>query len=331
MDANLLTCAYGASVLLKHLAALRQEVEGVHLAEDIEAIHRMRVASRRLRAAIPLFADCLGKKKAAAWLRQIKRITQALGAARDTDVQLDLLRKVTAGVDQKRFQPGLRRLILRVSQRRQGLQAAVQKALSKLDQAHFFTLLETDLLPLQPELPAGTPLPYRLFEQSAAAIQARLKAFLAYEPYVPHPECAAELHAMRIAAKQLRYTLETFSALYPDGLAPYLQAVKSSQELLGNLHDCDVWLVYLPQFIQEERERTVKYYGHANPLHPLLPGFQYFLENRQQDRDQQYQDFRQHWEICNAGSLWNQLSEAIQAPVYQNIYPAAPDRTSISD
>lgn len=329
MDVNTLACAYGASVLLKHLAALRQEVEGVHLAEDIEAIHRMRVASRRLRAAIPLFSDCLGKKKVGEWLRQIKGITQALGAARDTDVQLDLLRKVNAGVDQKRFQPGLRRLILRISQQRQGLQAAVQKALERLDKTNFYSLLEADLLKLQPELPVGTPLPYRLFEHSAKAIQSCLDAFLAFEPYVRRPECAAELHAMRIAAKQLRYTLETFAPLYPEELAPYMQAVKSSQELLGNMHDCDVWLTYLPQFVKEERERTLVYYGHANPLHPLLPGFDYFLKNRQQERDQQYQEFRLKWEKWAAENLWSQLGEAIKAPVYQNIYPAAPDRTLI--
>ena len=184
--------------------------------------------------------------------------------------------------------------------------------------------MEADLLPLQPELPAGTPLPYLLFEQSAAAIQSCLDAFLAFEPYVRQPECAAELHAMRISAKQLRYTLETFAPLYPEGLAPFLQAVKSSQELLGNMHDCDVWLTYLPQFIQEERERTIAYYGHANPLHPMMPGFDYFLKNRLQERDQQYQEFQQQWEKWTADQPVDPAGRSHQGAGLPEYLPGSP-------
>jgi CHAD domain-containing protein len=50
--------------MLRHLQSLRSEVEGVRLAEDIECIHRMRVASRRLRAAQQLFDGCIPEKKA---------------------------------------------------------------------------------------------------------------------------------------------------------------------------------------------------------------------------------------------------------------------------
>ena len=53
----------------------------------------MRVASRRLRAALPLFANCFPEKEYRFWLREIKKITRALGAARDTDVQIAFLKK----------------------------------------------------------------------------------------------------------------------------------------------------------------------------------------------------------------------------------------------
>jgi len=57
------TCAFGADVIEKHLMAMTKEIEGVVNSEDIEYIHRMRVASRRLRSALPLFRACFRKIK----------------------------------------------------------------------------------------------------------------------------------------------------------------------------------------------------------------------------------------------------------------------------
>jgi CHAD domain-containing protein len=331
MNAMDLVSSYGATVLLKHLAALRQEAPGVRLAQDIECIHRMRVASRRQRAALPLFADCFTRKQVRLWLEQIKGITRALGTARDTDVKLALLQKIEDEITIARFRPGVHRLILRIVQERQGLQGPINAALDELDQTDFYTQMETALLALQPELPPGTPYPHLLFERGQTAIVQRLEELLAFDAYVDHPECVTELHAMRIAAKQLRYTLETFTPLYPAEFQLYLQAVKNTQELLGDIHDSDVWLVYLPQFIQDERQRTLVYYGHTRPFNPLLPGLEYFQENRRLERAQRYQEFQECWIEWKSQALWEQLRQAIAAPVFQNIFPKSPDRSDAED
>ena len=57
------TCYFGATALKKISWLLTRKSEGVHQAKDIEYIHRMRVASRRLRSALPLFAACFPMKK----------------------------------------------------------------------------------------------------------------------------------------------------------------------------------------------------------------------------------------------------------------------------
>lgn len=316
--------SYGAAILLKHLAALRQEAAGVRRAEDIECIHRMRVASRRLRATLPLFADCFPRKQVRQWLEQIKGITRALGAARDTDVKLDKLKAIEAQLTIPRPRPGLRRLILRITQERQALQSAVDAALDKLDKVDFYTQMETALLAMQLELPVGTPYSHRLFERSQAVIGERLTELLAFEPYVDRPECITELHAMRIAAKQLRYTLEAFTPLYPAEFQRYVQAVKQIQELLGDIHDSDVWAGYLPQFIQDERQRTLAYYGHTRPFNPLLAGLEYFQENQRLEREQHYQEFQKRWSQWKSQALWDQLRQTIAMPVVQNIFPPYP-------
>ena len=91
--------------LVPLLDAFSQEIEGVKSRQDIEYIHRMRVASRRLRAALPLFASCIPEKKYRSWMLEIQKITRALGDARDTDVQIafitKLIKKRQRAVEQK--------------------------------------------------------------------------------------------------------------------------------------------------------------------------------------------------------------------------------------
>jgi CHAD domain-containing protein len=58
---------------------------------DIEGVHAMRVATRRLRAALEVFEPCLQRKRGARALADVKALAGALGERRDRDVGLDLL------------------------------------------------------------------------------------------------------------------------------------------------------------------------------------------------------------------------------------------------
>jgi CHAD domain-containing protein len=64
---------------------------GVLDTADIERVHRMRVASRRLRAALEVFAPALDHKRARRALREVKALADALGERRDRDVALERL------------------------------------------------------------------------------------------------------------------------------------------------------------------------------------------------------------------------------------------------
>jgi CHAD domain-containing protein len=317
-------CSFGSNILLKHLTALQQEAPGVRAAEDIEHIHRMRVASRRLRAALPLFADCFGRKRVETWSAHIRNLTIALGASRDTDVQIEAIVEVDASLSDARLHAGLRRLILRLRQQRQELQAGVTAALDELEGDNFYADMQSALLMAQLPVELGAPQPHELYTRAASAISARLDDFLAYEIYIQRPECVAELHAMRIAAKKLRYTIETFASLYPAGLEPYLGAVKANQELLGNIHDCDVWLNLLPEFSKAEKARSLLYFGHANAYNPLIPGLVFFENNRRQEREAQYQEFLRGWENWTALTIWNELRRVIASPLQGIVFPPAP-------
>lgn len=306
---------FGADALLKRLQALMQEVEGVRKAEDIEFIHRMRVASRRLRTALSLFQDSLPPREFDAWRKQIRRVTRALGAARDTDVQLLFLQTFLDGLsaEEKAYRPGIERLLLRWRQRRACLQADVTRALDRLEASRtaerMGQLLRERLVEARMQQVSVTA--PSVYLRAYRAISLRLEELLAFDAYVYRPDCMAELHAMRIAAKRLRYTLEVFAPLYPDGLKEPLRIVRAIQEMVGDIHDCDVWVAGLPQFLQEERARTIEYFGHARSFGRLARGILYLQQNRQQQRSRRYQEFVELWQKALKEGVWDNLRQTI--------------------
>ena len=72
------------------------QAEGVLDTEDIERVHDMRVASRRLRAVLEVFAPCFPRGPYKGVLRDVKRIADALGERRDPDVHLAAMEKLAA-------------------------------------------------------------------------------------------------------------------------------------------------------------------------------------------------------------------------------------------
>jgi CHAD domain-containing protein len=323
---------FGAEALLKRLQALMQESGGVRQAEDIECIHRMRVASRRLRAALNLFKDTLPRKKFAEWEKQVKRVTRVLGAARDTDVQIAALDECLGTLTEPRHRPGIERLRLRLQQRRARLQADVLKTLdgweaSALADDMAQSLRQTLVQARLNQVEAASPL---VFQLAHSHISLRLEEFLSYESCVSKPEQVEELHAMRIAAKRLRYTLEIFAPLATreDELKEPLKATREAQELLGDIHDCDVWAQYLPQFIEEERARTLEYFGNGRAFGRLATGLRYLQQDRQQRRGQRYHKFVQFWEQTQERAVWGQLRQNLQArltPVEPSPVASPPD------
>ena len=73
-----------------------EHAEGVLDTSDIERVHAMRVATRRLRAVLEIFAACFPPAEHRSVLRQVKALADALGERRDPDVQLEAL----AGIEE---------------------------------------------------------------------------------------------------------------------------------------------------------------------------------------------------------------------------------------
>jgi CHAD domain-containing protein len=73
-----------------------EHAEGVLDVRDIERVHAMRVATRRLRAVLEIFAPCFARSRFRPLLREVEELADALGERRDPDVQIEALEQLAS-------------------------------------------------------------------------------------------------------------------------------------------------------------------------------------------------------------------------------------------
>jgi CHAD domain-containing protein len=284
----------------------------VRAAEDIEFIHRMRVASRRIRSCLPLFKECFPARKYREWRKEIRNITRALREARDADVEIAFLKAYIDKLEEESLRPGAERFLLRLGQRRKRVQPRVIKALDRLLESDVVKDMEKSCRKMRKEkrsVGADSP---ETYQKALVHITSRLEEIFAHEPSVYIPENIEEHHAMRIAVKRLRYTMEVFSPLYEGELKNQLAVCKKLQDILGDMHDCDVWMDYLPQFMEEERAYSLDYFGQGGSFEILEPGLLHLQQHLRERRSAIYEEFAAYWKEIQEQNIWNGLKQFVR-------------------
>jgi CHAD domain-containing protein len=123
-----------AATVRVRAAELFAQADGVLDTDRIERVHGMRVATRRLRAVLEIYAPCFPAAEGRAVLREVKRIADALGARRDPDVQLEGLQRFAAALPEE-DQPGLRGYADEIRAEQAQGNALLEEALRTLDRA----------------------------------------------------------------------------------------------------------------------------------------------------------------------------------------------------
>ena len=205
---------------------------GTREGADIERLHDMRVASRRLRAALEAFRDCFPAKEYRPVRTMASRLTRALGTVRDLDVLLAELRKLNgkASVEE---QAGFHVLITALEAERN---AARPLMIQTLDYLHVHGFRHHVLSLGRHARGHSGPLQEHARRQCVAG----LAELYGYAPCVHDETRDEELHEMRIAAKRLRYGMEIFRSCFGPDIAARIGDVKTIQEKIGQIHDCDV-------------------------------------------------------------------------------------------
>lgn len=308
---DLILLNYCARYMLPQIINLQKTAQNSLRRRNIEDIHDIRVASRRIRTCLNIFEHALPNKKLKPWIRDIKAITRSYGRVRDLDVQIDLLDNLNKSNLDKVIQPGIRRVRLRLGQKKAKQEDETKALTSAILESP--TLLEMQAWAessiQEPVIEPGNSL--RLFQTGYTHIQSHLDEFLFFEVFIFDPARMNELHQMRIAAKHLRYTLEIFSELYSSKTDFALDITRKAQQILGDVHDADVWSQFLPKFLQSEEIRVNRFFGNKGPFNRLKPGIEFLLENRKIERERLYKLYLQEWKKWKLKEAWLNLRKII--------------------
>lgn len=307
--------AFGANSIITNIHNLQDCMHSAKTRKNSDDIHDLRVASRRIRASLEVFATLLPQKKIALWENSIRKLTKAFGSARDLDVQIEFITSLYRQSIEKNLKPGIRRILLRLTQKRQGIQQDLEETLRDYQQKEILNKMLASLDPLVLVEPDQQQFSPDLYQLAFEILHKRLEEFLYHEIYIPYPERIKELHLMRIAAKRLRYSLEVFAPIYANKMEHVLDVLRCVQTSLGDIRDCDVWLIYIPKFIEKEKKRVKSYYGNPRPFTRLIPGAQSVQQDRLAKRNILYQEFLKNWKVWHQEDIWGKLTQEIVKPV----------------
>lgn len=201
-------------------------------AED--AVHQMRVAARRLRTTLRLFAPLLDAEWQAQLDGELRWLGQVLGEARDAEVLTARLEAALADVPVELVRgPVAARLLGELGA---GSARAVERVEAALDEGRYLRLVDTLVAaavspPMRAgaERAAGAVLP-ALVARADARLRKRADAVLA-------APSADGYHATRIAAKRARYAAEAAATVVGKPAERYARLIAGVQDVLGEEHD----------------------------------------------------------------------------------------------
>jgi CHAD domain-containing protein len=229
----------GRKVLRFHYQRMLRNEPGTRAGEDIEALHDMRVATRRMRAAFRVFAEYYEPDVRKALIKGLKNTGQALGHVRDLDVFLEGAATYRAMLDmaeQPAFDALMEHWRIEREAARQEMNAHLDSDAYQDFVAAMGSFVETaGAGAIQPE--DGRIALVR--HEAPRQIYDRYADLRRYETALADASIQM-LHALRIDGKRLRYTLEFFrDALGAEG-GDAIARVVGLQDHLGLLHDADV-------------------------------------------------------------------------------------------
>lgn len=231
--ASLSDVAY--AVLRKDAGAMLAHEPGTRLGEDIESLHQMRVATRRMRAALTLFESVL-PARAGRVHEELGWLAEVLGTVRDLDIQLGNLDSWTEEL------PGVHRQALDdlgdlLQRHHDEARAALLEALDSRRYERLVAALTT-ILDQGPHR-RSTAGQTMALDGLPDLIRARHRSAEKAVKRAHRTGVLADFHRLRIRCKRLRYAIEFTGDLYGGDVRRYAKYVASLQDELGLIQDAE--------------------------------------------------------------------------------------------
>ncbi len=224
--------ALSVAILRQRLIALLRAMPAAQSGDEA-SVHQARVASRRLRGALPMLGACADADALDRVDRRVRRITRALGPVRELDVALLLLAELEGrGAAAPAAIARVREAVTaeRLKRRRDMLDEITPSRLDKLRKR----LVDV----AAPQSPSGTPA--NTVAEAVAQSGRRARRLRAAIERAGGIYLADRLHRIRIEAKKLRYAIEIERELMRSRSRLHLNRLKALQDLLGRVHDLEI-------------------------------------------------------------------------------------------
>jgi CHAD domain-containing protein len=220
-------------VIREQLALLREHEPGARTGHDPEDLHDMRVATRRLRAALRTFEHILPLDGKVLY-EELRWLGRGLADVRDLDVQIERLEALAtdgSGGDREALD-ALRGTL----ERDQATARAELNALLDSDRYRSMLSLGADLL----TRPVAEQRDVTVGGGAYALVEPPFRRFRKGARRLTVDSPAAEFHAVRKRARLLRYTVEFLSEAFPRPAARFVRRLVALQDVLGKHQDAEV-------------------------------------------------------------------------------------------
>lgn len=291
----------GRKALLADFIRIMETEEGSRAGEDIEAVHDMRVATRRMRSTFRLLAKYYKPKAIQPHLDGLREVAQALGGVRDLDVMIEEIDHFAATLENGgELQPILDQL----NRQRDKARKSLIKLLDKRNYARFVDDFSAFLLkPGKGALPvdADEIQPFQVRHLLPELLYEHLGAVKAYDDVLADADNAT-LHALRIEFKRLRYAVSIFSDVLGTGIGDFITEIKAVQDHLGRLNDLHT--------AQERLNEIARKLDHDAQMETLT-ALQQYIAHLEEEWHSQREGVDQVWARFNTKTVQRQLSNAI--------------------
>jgi len=209
---------------------------------EVEALHQLRVATRRLRACVELFAGSLYASKVNLYKRDLPWVAAQAGAARECDVIAALLQARAAKMDiasPDLIAPMIEALAVRRADEHRKLCALLRSRRYRnlIAKLHAPALKKTAAV-------------VKLGDAAASAVRPIARSAMRMGAKVAPDASSTVFHKLRVRVKRLRYALEMLSALGGKRHRKVLSRLEDLQEALGLCNDADVAIGWLRSYAE---------------------------------------------------------------------------------
>ncbi len=298
--------------LLYHFQCALTHEAGTRQGKDIEALHDMRVAVRRMRTAARVFGKYLDKQALAPHLKQLKHTGQILGKVRDMDVfWQDTLLYIESLPDTNKPDLTLLQTIYDTAYAhyRADMVKYLESDTYKTYKQEFEHYLHSPWASIDTSPPQKIR-PVYVRDIAPIIIYKRLATVRAYASWIKLPDIpSTRYHRLRVAAKRLRYTLEYFQDILGEETQTAIQKLKTLQDHLGALQDAVVATGHLHNILTWKSWTTLASPPVSSNL--VTPGFKTYVEARQQDIQELQETFPGVWRDIEGTSFSQLIANAV--------------------